>query len=318
MYNYRKTIALCLLLAGLLLLCAACSDDEQPSVEPTGFAPGTIVMISPSTEPVVLKIKDGFLDITAPSADAIAELAGSEEIGSLSLMECGVDVILPEIPNLRSFQIEWIGGEDGVIDLSACTSIKSISFFGKRVPNTLNLGQSVEELHLNQNSGEFDEDYIASLPNLKWLTPNKSYDLAKLPPIERLSLFIGECDLSVLEDAEIEVLVVDGADFHGVHDETLATFRGAKSLRAMQISDEYITDISPILDHAPELEILLLSVDASQENWSELSVAEVTSENAELLDLLESNIPRAQLDELIARGCTIRLLPDYSVREPSI
>lgn len=322
MYNRRKTIALCLLLAGLLLLCAACSDVEQPSAAPS-VIPSIEPSAEPTTEPSVepspfLQRVDDLFGITAPNEKWIAELAGNEEIGSLSLMECGVDVVLPEIPNLESFQIEWNGGEDGVIDLSACTALKSVTIWGKTLPNTLDFGQSVEMLHFNEFRGKLDEDYIASLPNLKWLSPNKSYDLAKLPPLERLSLFIGECDLSVLEDAEIEVLVVGGADTHGIHDETLSTFRGARSLRAMQISDEYITDISPILDHAPELEILLLSADESQENWSELNMTEVTSENAELLDLLESNIPRAQLDELIARGCTIRLIPDLALREPSV
>lgn len=271
MYNRRKTIALCLLLVGLLLLCAACSDGEQPSVEPSvavSIEPSAAPSTEPSAEPPT---ESDTVSLISPSVDDIAALAGNESLTVLHLNDCRKDVVLPEIPNLESIKIEWNGGEDGTIDLSACTSLKSVSLWGNRVPSTLDLGQSVEELHFSENSGKLDEDYIASLPNLKWLSPNKSYDLAKLPPLERLSLFIGECDLSVLEDAEIEVLVVDGADTHGIHDETLSTFRGARSLRAMQISDEYITDISPILDHAPELEILLLSADESQENWSRVA-----------------------------------------------
>ncbi len=257
---------------------------------------------------------DDFLDLCAPDADTLAALAGNESLAELYLEKCSGSVVLPEIPNLESLQIEWNGGADGTIDLSACTSLKSIAVYGETLPSTLDLGRSVEALSFYMSDGEFDEDYIASLPNLKHLTPNRAFDLSKLPPLERLTLFIGECDLSVLENAEIEALVVDGANFHGIHDETLATFRGAKSLRAMQISDEYITDISPILDHASELEILMLNVDLTEENWEKLSRAEVTSENAELLDLLESNIPREQLEELVARGCEIRLLPDYSLR----
>lgn len=291
------------------------TSSEQPSAEPT-----VVTSVEPSTELSAepSEPESDTLSMSAPSVEEIAALVGNKSLVTLQLERCGADVVLPEIPNLKTVQIEWTGGGNGSIDLHACASITNVSILGKTTPNTLDLGQSVESLAFNRFVGTLDADYIAALPNLKWLTPNKSYDLTKLPPLERLSLFIGECDLSVLEDAEIEALVVGGADTHGIHDETLATFRGAKSLRVMQISDEYITDISPILDHAPELEILLLSVDYTQETWSELNMAEVTSENAELLDLLESNIPRAQLDELIARGCTIRLLPDYAVREPSV
>lgn len=313
----KRFCVVCLVFAAVLFV-ASCAGEPMLTAEPTAAstAPSAAPTVEASAEPSAApETTDDFLDLSAPDADALAALAGNESLTELYLEKCSGTVVLPEIPNLESFHIEWNGGVDGTIDLSACASLKSISIFGKRVPNALNLGESVERLYLNQNEGEFDEDYIASLPNLKWLTPNKSYDLAKLPPLERLSLFIGECDLSVLENAEIEVLVVGGADTHGIHDETLVTFRGAKSLRAMQISDEYITDIAPILDYAPELEILLLSADCTQENWPELNMAEVKSENAELLDLLESNIPREQLNELIARGCKIQLLPDYAVRQ---
>lgn len=287
---------LCAVVA-LILLCASCSSAD-PSSEP-----------SPQTTSAI----GGFLNLHDPTADDIAATADIKYLYSLVLWDCHEDVVLPNNSYLEHIRIEWCGGEDGTIDLTGCYSLRMVTLEGETLPGTFKLGPHIDTLSFYKNEGKFDEDYIAALPNIMWLCPNTSFDLSKLPALEALELQgPGWTDLSALEDIQIHRLHLSYE--YGIDDEALSTFRGAKSLKTMSICDENITDISPILDHAPELEQLTLYADPDQD-WVGLNGVTVTSGNPELLDRLETPIPREQLDELIERGCAIYLMPsDFETR----
>lgn len=347
MYNRRKTIALCLLLAGLLLLCAACSPDETPgaapSIEPSA-EPTTEPSVEPSIEPsadvsddtiVTYSVYErGLLEESAENGDRpivnaeyrsaylpvlkseeqLREVEALPDIETLDIGYTNIDVKISST-ELRTISIsDTFSSSDTItIDLSGCTALTDVSLSQGKAPRELKLPESVETLSMSKGLVEY-VDYLSTLPNLQKLTSYEVFDLSLLnnfDSLEHLALYgstpKNHWDLSVLTNEHIARLQLDSQ-------ETLDTFIGLAGLQSMYVNDRRISDISRIVEYAPNLEMLMINVShqfipGTEEDFHKTAI---DSSNAELLDLLETPIPTEQLKTLVANGTTIRLWPDYT------
>lgn len=338
MYNRRKTVALCLLLAGLLLLCAACSPDEtpslsasvQPSVEPSA-EPTTEPSVEPSIEPsadvsddtIVTysesekrrlewsaenddkpKVSDdgtGARLYVLKSVEQLAELEAIDGLEELYIELANIDLTLAS-PTLKMIQFdgEFLSSDALAIDLSGCTALTEASLYLKQPPRELKLPDSLEELKMGSGLAEY-ADYLSTLPNLRKLTPGKVFDLSLLndfDSLEHLTLFgstsKNHWDLSVLTNKHIAKLQLDSQ-------ETLDTFVGLEGLRSVYVNDLRISDISRIVEYAPNLETLVIRVpESSNEVIWRGDIVDLS--NVELLDSLETPIPIEQLKAVVANG----------------
>lgn len=346
MYNRRKTIALCLLLAGLLLLCAACSPDEtpspsasvQPSVEPSA-EPTTEPSVEPTIEPsadvsdkpiVTYSVYErGLLEESAENGDrpivnaeyrsAYLPVLKSEEqlreaealpdIETLDINHTNIDVKISST-ELRTISIsDTFSSSDAItIDLSGCTALTDVSLNQGKAPRELKLPDSVETLSMSKGLVEY-VDYLSTLPNLQKLTSYEVFDLSLLndfDSLEHLTLFGSTSkihwDLSVLTNERIAKLQLDSQ-------ETLDTFVGLEGIRSMYVNDRRISDISRIVEYAPNLETLVMRVPESSNEviWRGDIV---DSSNVELLDTLGTSIPIEQLKAVVANGARLCIWGD--------
>lgn len=346
MYNRRKTVALCLLLAGLLLLCAACSPDEtpslsasvQPSVEPSA-EPTTEPSVEPSIEPsadvsddtiVTYSVYErGLLEESAENGDrpivnaeyrsaylpvlkSVEQLAELEALPNLEMLYieiANIDLTLVS-PTLKMIQFdgEFLSSDALAIDLSGCTALTEASLHLKQPPRGLKLPDSLEKLTMENGLAEY-ADYLSTLPNLRKLTPGKVFDLSLLndfDSLEHLTLFGStpkiHWDLSVLTNEHIAKLQLDSQ-------ETLDTFVGLEGIRSMYVNDLRISDISRIVEYAPNLETLVIRVPESSNEviWRGDIV---DSSNIEMLDTLGTSIPVEQLKAVVANGARLCIWGD--------
>lgn len=346
MYNRRKTVVLCLLLAGLLLLCAACSPDEtpspsasvQPSVEPSA-EPTTEPSVEPSIEPsadvsddtIVTysesekrllewsaenddkpKVNDDGTEArlyVLKSVEQLAEIEALDGLETLYIELANIDLILAS-PTLKMIQFdgEFLSSDALAIDLSGCTALTEASLYLKQPPCELKLPDSLEELKMGSGLAEY-ADYLSTLPNLRKLTPSEVFDLSLLndfDSLEHLTLFgstsKNHWDLSALTNEHIAKLQLDSQ-------ETLDTFVGLEGLRSMYVDDRQISDISRIVEYAPNLETLMIRVPESSNEviWRGDIV---DSSNVELLDSLGTSIPIEQLKAVVANGARLCIWGD--------
>ena len=129
--------------------------------------------------------------------------------------------------------------------------------------------------------------------------------LTSLPSLEKLSLYGDGWDFAALPETTVSCLVVPSCDA-----ETLAALEGMDSLRALQLSDACVTELS-ILSALPDLETLAILVEEVQPGGLPLAVP-LTAVDAEAIDLLQTTLPTEQLAAFLERGGTLLLLPDYN------
>ena len=337
MYKHGKITILCLLLAGLLL-CAACSPDESPSAMPS-VMPSVEPSAATSTEPSVMssslpspaaqdkpevtyserekrllewsaengdkpKVSDdgtGARLYVLKSVEQLAELEAIDGLEELYIEIANIDLTLAS-PTLKMIQFggEFLSSDALAIDLSGCTALTEASLDFKQAPRELKLPDSLEELRMGNGLAEHAE-YLSALPNLRKLTPSEVFDLSLLndfDSLEHLSLFgstsKNHWDLSALTNERIAKLQLDSQ-------ETLDTFIGLAGLRSMYVNDRRISDISRIVEYAPNLEMLVLMVPESSNEviWRGDIV---DASNVELLDSLGTSIPIEQLKAVVANG----------------
>lgn len=353
MYNRRKTVALCLLLAGLLL-CAACSDGEQPSAAPSvavsiepSAAPSTEPSAEPTTEPSVEPSIEPSADVSddtivtysesekrrlewsaenddkpkvndygtgarlyvLKSVEQLAELEAIDGLEELYIELANIDLTLAS-PTLKMIQFdgEFLSSDALAIDLSGCTALTEASLHLKQPPRGLKLPDSLEKLTMENGLAEY-ADYLSTLPNLQKLTSYEVFDLSLLndfDSLEHLTLFGSTSkihwDLSVLTNERIAKLQLDSQ-------ETLDTFVGLEGIRSMYVNDRRISDISRIVEYAPNLETLVMRVPESSNEviWRGDIV---DSSNVELLDTLGTSIPIEQLKAVVANGARLCIWGD--------
>lgn len=246
------------------------------------------------------------------SEEQLAELEAMPNLETLRIDLSNTDLVLSS-PTLRTIEFsgEFLSGDAIEIDLSGCTSLTEVALYPNKTPRKLKLPDSVGELKMGRGLVAY-ADYLSTLPNLKKLTPSEVFDLSVLngfETLETLVIFGGTAsnywDLSVLTNEHITSLQTDSQ-------ETVNSFVGLAGLRSMYISDRRISDISRIIEYAPDLETLVVKVPDqyigdTQALWRG---DPVDASNVELLDGLETSIPIEQFKALVAGGTTIRIWGD--------
>lgn len=239
------------------------------------------------------------------SVEQLAELEALPNLEMLYIEIANIDLTLAS-PTLKMIQFEgeFLSSDALAIDLSGCTALTEASLHLKQPPRELKLPDSLEELKMGSGLAEH-VDYLSTLPNLRKLTPSEVFDLSLLnnfESLETLVIFGGKWDLSVITNEHITSVQLDSQ-------ETLDTFVGLEGIRSMYVNDLRISDISRIVEYAPNLETLVIRVPESSNEviWRGDIV---DSSNIEMLDTLGTSIPIEQLKAVVANGARLCIWGD--------
>ena len=193
---------------------------------------------------------------------------------------------LTQLPNLKNLVL-WAEGELDLRPLTGCAGLTTLALGGRA------------SLDLSQLKG------CTALNNLRvdvyapdWTTPDLSA-LSGMPALETLST--GGCQgLRALKDVPLRSIL----DLNDSGD-ILENLPQLSTLDYISFSDEHIDDIAPLL-LLSGLTQIALEVGAQEIE----SFTVITPKDSAMLDSLITNIPTAQLRELLSRGVSITITVD--------
>lgn len=326
--RYTKTLAgkkLCFLLLFFCVALSGCAHEKLSNrlidtmLEFDIFPTSIEVSVEPMKEPIVIysEREKRLLEWSAEhddkpivddegtsaklyvlkSEEQLREIEALPDLENLYISRTNIDLVLSS-PTLKMVQFdgEFLTSDAIAINLSGCTALTDVALNQRKAPRELKLPDSVETLSMGKGLVEY-ADYLSTLPNLRKLTPSEVFDLSLLngcENLETLVIFGDKWDLSALTNEHISAVQLDSQ-------EVLDSFVGLAGLRSIGMSDRRISDISRIIEYAPNLETLILTVPESLNEviWRGDIV---DASNAELLDSLGTSIPIEQLKALVTNG----------------